>query len=89
MKLDFSYVMEMYRNGLVPQDLLVSYAVKKIALEGDRSDFDALPEWLRDEIRNRLILFRETGVWKIVSNNGIQDYEEFASKFDQEILQNN
>ena len=88
MNLDFSYVMGMYQDGLIPQDLLISYIVKKIALNGDFNDFDALPEWLKVEIRNSLLIFRKTGIWKIVSNNGVQDYEKFAAIFDYKILKN-
>lgn len=88
MSLDFSDVIIMHQNNMIPRCILIAYVMKEIALNGDSTDFNALPAWLRKGIRKRILLFRKTGMWQIISNNGIQYYEESAVQFDEKILQN-
>ncbi|MBU6951351.1 MULTISPECIES: hypothetical protein [unclassified Hahella] len=81
MALSFSHDIDLYNQGILTIHILKTYVIRRLALEGSQEDYDRVPSWLRDEINRDIKKFHETGVWMIVSNEGVENFEVIAKRF--------
>ena len=72
--------LEHHRRGEMPINHIVAYVVKSIAVQGEASDYFALPTELRDEVAKRLAWYRERGRWFVLTSNGEEDYSGYAAR---------
>lgn len=71
--------LEMHSRGEYSAPLLVAYIVKYLSLGGEQEDFDKLPEWLKERIRERLARYKIVGDWSVFASNGIdEDHSPYA-----------
>jgi len=70
---------EMNLRGAFPTWELSAYVVKKLSKSGTQSDFDELPDWLREGIRKEIASYKASGIWLILqSNSEGEDYAPYA-----------
>ncbi|AZZ92338.1 hypothetical protein EUZ85_17030 [Hahella sp. KA22] len=81
MALSFSHDIDLYNQGILTIYILNASVIRRLALEGCQEDYDRVPSWLRDEINRDIEKFHKTGVWMIVSNEGVENFEVIAEKF--------
>ena len=78
---------DMHARGELPIWVLVAYVVKSLSKSGVQSDFDELPDWLREGVRGQIASYEASGGWLMLqSNSEAEDYspyaEEVIRKFD-------
>lgn len=85
---DLDLILEMYRDGEMKFPLVVSWVVKRLALDGGtQADFENLPEWLRDAVVADTLRFEKERVWYIIgANSPGEDYAPYAHHVRKEIL---
>lgn len=72
-------VIQSHERGEYPIYLLVAYAVKYLSRDGTQEDFDNLPNWLKDKIREAVITYKKTNGWLIYGSNGFEEnYAPYA-----------
>jgi hypothetical protein len=76
-----SSLLEMNKRGEMPMTEIVAHIVKSIALDGRGSDYADLPEELKRHVEAQVSSYRQGGGWFLVSNNGLEDYGQYAEAF--------
>lgn len=79
--------LEMHGRGELPIWVLVAYVVKNLSKSNTQEDFDNLPSWLRESVREQIASYQISGGWLMLqSNSEAEDYapyaEEVIRKFD-------
>jgi len=72
---------EDHMRGEFPTWQLSAYVIKKLSESGNQSDFDELPDWLRESVREQIASYKASGYWLIVqSNSEGEDYARYAEE---------
>ena len=74
-------LLEMSRQGTMPMEEVVSHIIKSVAVQGERADFDGLPDELKGEVLKKIDWYKSSGGWFVVSNSGTEDFGGYADSF--------
>ena len=85
---NFDLVLEMHRDGDMEIWEVVSWVVKRLALNNcTKADFENLPDWLKEAVVTDMLQFEKERTWYIISANSPgEDYAPYAHHVRKEIL---
>ena len=78
---DLEYWISLYNDGNIPAWEIVCHVIKYLSHNGDKSDYDQIPEWMKVAVMNRINLYKIDGAWLVYSNNGVENYGPYADAF--------
>ncbi|WCD77655.1 hypothetical protein [Pseudomonas sp. TUM22785] len=78
-------VLRLHREGFSSEESVATDLIIVIARYGSQENFDALPDWAKDEVKKKLDNYRKTGIWTSLSNAGLKDLSNFADIFMKKI----
>ncbi|MFV0889494.1 hypothetical protein ACNKH9_22385 [Metapseudomonas otitidis] len=73
--------LRLYHDGAFGEAETAGDFICFIAKCGGQRDFDALPLWVKEEIRKRIESYKLTRSWSILSSEGSMDMAEVAEIF--------
>jgi hypothetical protein len=72
-------LIEMSDNEEIPTLVMAAFAVKVLSKWGSQSDFDNLPDKIKENMKNEINKYKQTGTWVLIqSNSEGENYGPYA-----------